>query len=93
MQGVEPLTSALLGKNSTTRPPWQVRLKGVKVCGLEKACPIICNLAVDSEFCLFRKKSNTNKYKDTRACFCLVFLVCEFFDELVTSCVNVWGES
>ena len=28
----EPLTSGLWGRNYTTRPPWQVSLKGVKVC-------------------------------------------------------------
>ena len=32
MLGVEPQTSGLLGQNSTTRPTWQVRLQGVKVC-------------------------------------------------------------
>ena len=32
MLGVEPPTSGLKGYNSTTRPTWQVRLKGVKFC-------------------------------------------------------------
>ena len=31
MLGVEPRTSGLLGQKYTTRPPWPVSLKGVKV--------------------------------------------------------------
>ena len=32
MLGFEPPTCGLGGQNYTTRPPWQVRLKGFKVC-------------------------------------------------------------
>ena len=32
MLAIEPSTCGSLGQNSTTRPTWQVRLKGVKVC-------------------------------------------------------------
>ena len=32
MLGFEPETSGLQGQNSGTRPTWQVRLEGVKVC-------------------------------------------------------------
>ena len=42
----------------STTTNFLVRLKGVKVV-LSKACLIICQLAVDSEFCQFEKLSNS----------------------------------
>ena len=53
MLGFEPLTSGLCCQNYTTKLPWQVSLKCVKVYTQQA----ICNLAVGSEFGKFGKMS------------------------------------